>query len=86
MSEEFFQIYDRVIKDGGDYTFRGQVVAIFQKKSGAVRYVVENDDGILHIFSAANLTLLSRHEPRHDKIENVLRKKRIEDKMGEKLP
>jgi len=86
MSEEFFQIYDRVIKDGGDYTFRGQVVAIFQKRSGAVRYVVENDDGILHIFSAANLTLISRHEPRCDKIEKVLRKKRIEDKMGEKLP
>lgn len=42
------------IKKGGDYKFAGEVRAVFTKKSGVVRYVVENDDGILHIFSAAN--------------------------------
>lgn len=46
---------DRIQKSGGDYRFDGEVVAVFNKRNGVVRYVVENDDGILHIFSAANL-------------------------------
>ncbi len=45
-----------VVKSGGDYTFRGVVVAAFEKLSGKVRYVVENRDGILHIFSESQLT------------------------------
>jgi hypothetical protein len=48
------EIGRRVIKTGGDYRFSGVVVAVFTKKSGVIRYVVENDEGILHIFSAAN--------------------------------
>jgi len=47
---------DKVIKVAGDYTFSGIIVAKFKKKSGAIRYVVENNDGILHIFSEKNLS------------------------------
>lgn len=50
-----FRRGQQVVKDGGDYTFRGVVVAVFTKQSGKVRYVVENADGILHIFSEAQL-------------------------------
>ena len=45
----------RVVKAGGDYTFRGVVVAVFEKLSGKVRYVVEHADGMLHIFSESQL-------------------------------
>jgi putative ribosome biogenesis GTPase RsgA len=50
-----FAVGDRVEKTGGDYTFRGYVVAVFVKRSGAVRLVVENADGLLFIFSEAQL-------------------------------
>lgn len=53
---------DLVSKVGGDYRFDGIVVAAFEKLSGGVRYVVEDDRGVLHIFSAKNLH--DRHE--HD--------------------
>jgi len=46
---------DKVQKVGGDYTFVGVVVSVFWKRSGHVRYVVEDDRGILHIFSEKNL-------------------------------
>lgn len=42
---------DKIIKDSGDYTFKGEIVSVFTKKSGVVRYVVENDAGILLIMS-----------------------------------
>jgi hypothetical protein len=45
----------RVCNRGSDYRFCGFIVAVFRKTSGAVRYVVENDDGVLHIFSDKNL-------------------------------
>jgi len=48
-------IGDRVKKVGGDYTFVGIVVAAFCKQSGAIRYVVEDDRGVLHIYSDKNL-------------------------------
>jgi hypothetical protein len=47
---------DEVEKTGGDYTFHGEVVAVFAKRSGAIRYVVEDAQGLLHIFSDKNLT------------------------------
>lgn len=50
-----FKVGDKVSKVGGDYTFDGVVVAAFQKLSGKTRYVVEDDRGILHIFSGKNL-------------------------------
>lgn len=51
---EFF-IGDRVHKVGGDYTFNGTVVASFEKMRKQIRYVVEDDRGILHIFSFKQL-------------------------------
>jgi hypothetical protein len=52
-------VEDYVEKVGGDYTFRGFVVAVFNKRrSGEIRYVVENDDGVLHIFSGMQLRVL----------------------------
>lgn len=62
LAEEFgdtqpvlFHVGNKVEKVGGDYTFVGTVVAVFSKLSGAVRYVVEDDRGILHIYSHKNL-------------------------------
>lgn len=52
-----FQVGDHVEKVGGDYTFTGVVVAAFQKLSGAERYVVEDDRGVLHVYSAKILKL-----------------------------
>lgn len=55
MTTQRFKLGDRVIKSKGDYTFTGEIRAAFTKASGAIRYVVENPDGILHIFSDSNL-------------------------------
>lgn len=44
-----------VEKVGGDYTFVGTVVAKFKKLSGMIRYVVEDDRGVLHVYSDKNL-------------------------------
>ncbi len=52
-----FAVGELVKKVGGDYQFEGQVVAAFAKKSGAIRYVVEDDRGVLHIYSDKNLML-----------------------------
>jgi hypothetical protein len=58
MNEEpTFDVGDCVSKLRGDYSFDGVVVATFNKLSGARRYVVENRDGVLHIFSGSNLGL-----------------------------
>ena len=46
-----FKIGDKVVKSGGDYYFIGEIVASFNKLSGPERYVVENKDGVLYIFS-----------------------------------
>jgi hypothetical protein len=54
-----FQVGDRVHKDSGDYTFEGEVVAAFAKKSGTVRYVVEDDRGLLFIFNESSLKLFN---------------------------
>lgn len=57
MAEELkvFFVGQRVKKIDGDYVFFGTIRAVFLKGSGAQRYVVENADGILHIFSSKNL-------------------------------
>lgn len=44
-----------VRKIGGDYTFEGHIVSVFPKRNGAIRCVVEDDRGVLHIYSARNL-------------------------------
>ena len=50
-----FKIGDKVSKIGGDYTFDGVVVSVFSKLSGAIRLVVEDDRGVLHVYSEKNL-------------------------------
>lgn len=60
------QLGSKVAKVGGDYTFVGHVVSIFTKMDGQhpdgrpmfrgpVRYVVQDDRGVLHIYSEKNL-------------------------------
>jgi len=46
-----YKVGDKVKKVGGDYTFEGVVVSVFEKLSGAVRLVVEDDRGVLHVYS-----------------------------------
>lgn len=53
-----FNIGDYVEKVGGDYQFVGYVVSVFTKRSGAVRLVVEDDRGVLHVYSEKNLRLV----------------------------
>ncbi len=52
---EELNIGDKVEKIGGDYTFIGIVVSKFGKLSGKIRFVVEDDRGILHVYSEKNL-------------------------------
>lgn len=51
-----YKVGDNVEKVGGDYTFEGIVVSVFNKLSGVVRYVVEDDRGVLHVYSDKVLT------------------------------
>ena len=54
-----FLVGQRVLKAGEDSRFEGEVVACFLKRNmRTVRYVVENDDGVLHIASEAQLSLV----------------------------
>jgi len=46
-----------VEKIRGDYTFEGTVVSVFTNLSGSLRYVVEDDRGVLHIYSAKDLKM-----------------------------
>ena len=57
--ENSYFVGDKVSKVGGDYTFDGTVVSIFPKLSGATRVVVEDDRGVLHVYSEKNLKLRS---------------------------
>jgi hypothetical protein len=60
MQEEInFKVGDKVEKVGGDYTFVGHVVAVFPKLSGAIRLVVEDDRGVLHVYSQKILRLVN---------------------------
>lgn len=51
------KIGNAVEKIGGDYTFEGIVVAAFKKLSGVERFVVEDDRGVLHVYSEKILRL-----------------------------
>lgn len=53
--EDAFRVGEPVSKVGGDYRFDGHVVAALTKRSGARRYVVEDDRGVLHIYRAEQL-------------------------------
>ena len=56
------KVGDKVTKTGGDYTFDGTVVSMFTKLSGQVRVVVENKEGLLHIFNQNQLTVLTKEK------------------------
>lgn len=46
---------DRVRRVNSDYEFIGHVVSVFSKLSGVVRYVVEDDRGVLFIWRRNNM-------------------------------
>lgn len=50
-----FNTGDWVKKAGGDYTFIGIVVGVITKLSGATRFVVEDDRGLLLILNENQL-------------------------------
>ncbi len=49
------RVGDAVIKDSGDYAFIGTVVAVFAKRTGSLRIVVEDDRGLLMIYAGKNV-------------------------------
>ncbi len=49
-----FQVRDLVSKVGGDYTFDGTKVAVFNKLSRTIR-LVEDDRRVLYVYSEKNL-------------------------------
>jgi hypothetical protein len=53
--DKSFEVGEPVRKVGGDDRFEGVVVARFIKLSGLVRYVVEDDRGVLFIFGPGHL-------------------------------
>lgn len=54
--ETTFSVDDFVRKEGGDFSFEGHVVSVVRKKrSGEVRYVVEDERGLLFIFRGEQL-------------------------------
>jgi hypothetical protein len=55
-----FVVGQRVVKEGEDSRFEGEVVSCFVKRNHkTTRYVVESDDGVLHIASEKMLRLVS---------------------------
>ena len=68
MSEERillkFIVGQRVVKQGEDSRFEGEVVACFVKRNlKTVRYVIENDEWVLHIAREAQLRLAMPKRP-----------------------
>jgi len=58
MSDAEFKVGDYVIKRSGDYTYEGVIVARFTKQSGVVRFVVEDERGLLLIMGRHQLSLV----------------------------
>lgn len=78
------KVWDRVRKTGGDYRFEGVVVAAFYKRDNLhVRYVVENDDGVLFIFNGSQLHLVDRPSP---PVSTFPAKPRLADVIDVDLP
>ena len=57
-----YKVGGLVEKVGGDYTFVGHVVSVFEKLSGAIRLVIEDDRGVLHVYNEKILRLVD-HKP-----------------------
>lgn len=60
-----------VNKMEGDYVFHGDVRGIIYKRSGAIRIVVQNNEGILHIFSPSQLVMEKKPYVRPAPINSV---------------
>ena len=58
------EIGRRVTKRGGDYEFDGEVVGVIRKRSGAIRYAVEDDRGLLLIMNAKQVGIDERGDPK----------------------
>ena len=59
-----FVVGQRVVKEDEDSRFEGEVVAAFVKRNlKTLRYVIENDDGVLHIASERQLRLAMPKAP-----------------------
>lgn len=52
------QVGDLVERVNSDYKFVGTVVSVFKKTTGQVRYVVEDDRGVLFIWNRKNMEKL----------------------------
>lgn len=63
-----FKKFDMVIKDRGDYTFSGTVIAVMEKVqfyddgdfdagTGILRYAVQNNAGLIHILNESQIRL-----------------------------
>ncbi len=50
-----YAVGDQVGKYVGDYVFEGEVRGVIYKKNGTIRYVVEDQRGILMIFAPGQL-------------------------------
>ena len=62
-----FVVGQRVVKEGEDSRFEGEVVAAFVKRNmRTLRYVIESDDGVLHIASERQLSLCMPKAPGAD--------------------
>lgn len=68
-----WKVGDAVRKVGGDYRFDGIVRAAFTKGSGLPRYVVEDDRGVLHIYSDTNLATRFPSPPSVERDQLVVR-------------
>jgi hypothetical protein len=76
-----FNVNDHVMKVGEDSIFEGYVVSVFFKRNGHTkRYVVENNDGVLHIASQKQLRWIADEPPsRAEKFLDGLAKLRKAD-------
>ena len=55
MQKSKYKIGQRFKKEGGDYTFEGEIIAVFKKRSGAIRYAGEDDRGLIFIFNESSI-------------------------------
>jgi hypothetical protein len=62
ISPRRIQIGDIVVKTTGDYIFMGEVCCEVIKRSGEVRYVVEDSRGLLMIMASHVLTVVKAHD------------------------
>ena len=56
---------DKVRRINSDYEFIGTVVSVFEKTSGLIRYVVEDDRGLLFIWNRNNMEKITNVNTTH---------------------